>query len=380
METINPQDLIATASAIPLPAAPWFLLLFKVIGFTLHAVPMGLMFAGTLIALLMHIGGGEHARRWSTRMLRQMPIIVAFGINLGIVPLLFTQVAYSRVFYPATILMANQWIMIIALLIFAYYGVYIMAAGLKEGRERLTGKRMLAGLVAALLFIAIGLIFSSAMRMMADVGSWPQHWANTEFAGAVTGMAVNHGDPAVTARWLMAFGLSIMTVAAWIIFDAGFLGQRESEQYRLWARGFAMRLFVVGAVWFAATGSWYTFGTWSPAIRSEMFGFPLIPLTLITAISPALVFALLLIRPGAVTRSTAMIVIHAQVVVVALNAVSRQVKQSLELAPFMRVSDEPVNWQLSPLLIFLVLFVAGVGFIGYLVKRAATEAREIEAA
>ena len=37
---------------------------------------------------------------------QDMPVIVAVGINLGIVPLLFIQVAYYKFFYPATILMA----------------------------------------------------------------------------------------------------------------------------------------------------------------------------------------------------------------------------------------------------------------------------------
>ena len=46
-----------------------------------------------------------------------MPVIVAVGVNLGVVPLLFVQLAYHRVFYPATILMAWFWLGIIVLLI-----------------------------------------------------------------------------------------------------------------------------------------------------------------------------------------------------------------------------------------------------------------------
>ena len=66
-------------------------------------------------------------RRFAGRLLQQMPVIVAFGMNLGIVPLLFVQLAYYKVFYPATILMACFWLGIIVLLIPAYYGVYAYA-------------------------------------------------------------------------------------------------------------------------------------------------------------------------------------------------------------------------------------------------------------
>ena len=63
-----------------------------------------------------------------------MPVIVALGINFGVVPLLFVQLAYYKVFYPATILMAWHWLAIIGLLIPAYYGVYAYAEGIRNGR------------------------------------------------------------------------------------------------------------------------------------------------------------------------------------------------------------------------------------------------------
>ena len=103
------------------------------LGFTLHAVPMNLWYAGLLVALWLHLRGNQHARRFAARLLQQMPVIVAVGVNLGIVPLLFVQLAYYKVFYPATILMAWFWLAIIGLLIPAYYGVYAYAWGIRNG-------------------------------------------------------------------------------------------------------------------------------------------------------------------------------------------------------------------------------------------------------
>ena len=153
--------LIDPASA-PLPAPFWFVELFKWLGFTLHAVPMNLWYAGLLVALLLRLAGSPQARRFAARLLQQMPVIVAVGVNFGVVPLLFVQVAYYKVFYPATILMAWFWLAIIGLLIPAYYGVYAYAWGLRGGAKNIAGWRIAAGWCAALFFLRLASFLPTA--------------------------------------------------------------------------------------------------------------------------------------------------------------------------------------------------------------------------
>jgi hypothetical protein len=98
--TMSPTELIGPPSPLGYPAPYWFLVTFKVLGFTLHMGPMHLWFAGILVAMVLARWGSAEAHRWSARLMRQMPVIIALGINFGIVPLLFTQVAYYRVFLP----------------------------------------------------------------------------------------------------------------------------------------------------------------------------------------------------------------------------------------------------------------------------------------
>ena len=99
----------------------------------------------------------------------QMPVIVAMGINFGIVPLLFIQVGYAKIFYPATVLMAWFWLAIIGVLIPAYYGVYIYAFGLKDGGLKMGLWHRLAGWIAAAMFLWIGFTFANAMSLMENV-------------------------------------------------------------------------------------------------------------------------------------------------------------------------------------------------------------------
>jgi len=372
---MNPTELIGPASPLGYPAPYWFLVTFKVLGFTLHMGPMHLWFAGILVAMVVARWSNPEAQRWSARLMRQMPVVIALGVNFGIVPLLFTQVAYYRVFYPATILMAWPWFSIIILLTFAYYGVYIYVTGLKDNAE-LTPLKRAAGWVSALLFIVIGFLFSNGFSLMTNLHAWPVLWQSTSVAGAPLGTALNTSDPTLLPRWLMMFGLALTTVAAYTVFDAGVFAGRERATYRAWAAGFALTLYTVGLIWFAAMGSWYVFGTWPAEVRAQMFSSPLIILTVLTALGPGVPWLLILVQRRQITRTLAILTGLAQVGVLALNAISRQIVQNIELSKFLDVTAEPVNLQLSPLIVFLVLFVAGLGVVLWMIEQVRRAERQ----
>ncbi len=208
-------------------------------------------------------------------------------------PLLFLQLGYAKAFYPATILMAWFWLAIIALLIPAYYGVYLYASGLRDGGPGMTPLRRGAGWVAAGLFLVIGFIFANGLSLMTNVGAWRGLWEAHSVGGAATGTAMNTADATLWPRWLLMFGLALGTLAGWAVVDATWLAARESDDYKRWARQFALRTAIASAVWATVAGAWYVLGTWSTEVRAEMFGFPTILLTLLTAASPWFAAALL---------------------------------------------------------------------------------------
>ena len=371
---MDPQALIGPSSPLGYPAPYWFLAFFKVLGFVLHMGPMHLWFAGIVVAMVMRRRGG-HGRRMSERLMGQMPIIVALGINFGIVPLLFTQVSYYKVFYPATILMAWPWLSVIVMLTFAYYGLYVHAVGIRDGPGRMKRLREVSGWVAAALFVSIGFLFANAFSLMTNVGAWPALWRSTSVAGAPQGVGLNVADPTLWPRWLMMFGLALTTTAAYLVVDAGLFAGRESEEYRRWVVGFAFKLYGAGALWFGVFGSWYVFGTWRPEVRGAMFAGPAAVLTVATALGPALPLALIAARRRATGRGLALATALAQLGVLALNAVSRQLVQNAELRPFLDVTAERVSTQWSPLLLFLVLFASGLAVVVWMVAKVAEAGR-----
>jgi len=367
---MDPTTLIAPSSPLGYPAPYWFLVAFKVLGFTLHMIPMHIWYAGVLLAMLLQWRGGKVGRQLARRLMRPMPILIALGINFGIVPLLFTQVAYYKVFYPATILMAWPWVSIIVLLTLAYYGVYIYVAGLRTEGATIARWRQAVGWVTAAFFLLIGFFFSNAFSLMTRVRAWPDLWLRESIGGAPLGTALNTGDPTLWPRWLMMFSLALTTTAVFIIVDAEWFATQERPNYRAAARRAALMISTIGVIGFAITGSWYVFGTWPEELRERMFQGPLRALTGLTAISPGAPWLLILWqwRKGG-TRARAVATALAQVLVLALNAISRQIVQNAELAHFLDVTAEPVRIQWSPLILFLLLFVIGLGVVAWMLGK-----------
>ena len=373
---MDPHLLFRVHDATGVPAPFWFVELLKVLGFTLHMVPMNLFYAGILVAMLLDRSGGPHGRRFAARLMSQMPVIVAFGVNFGIVPLLFIQVAYNKAFYPATILMAWFWMGVIVLLLPAYHGVYVYAFGLRKGTP-LPAWRRATGWLSAIFFLAIGFLFANALSLMTRIDHWPQLLESHGTAGAALGTALNLSDATLWPRWLLMFGLALGTTAIWILVDATWLATNEKDDYRRWAKQFANRLYLLSVAWTVVAGTWYVFGTWRPDVFRIMFAWRVLPLTGLTAAAPGLLLAWLIYRrnePLLDRREVAWLGL-AQFGVLEINAISRQVVQNLELGPYLNVAAQPTAVQWSPLLVFLAVLAAGLGVVAWMVLQVVREGR-----
>lgn len=351
-------NLAAPPSPIPLPADVWILYSLKTFGFFLHAIPMQLWYAGLLLALLRWLAGARGVTDWPARFARQLPFFLAFGINAGLVPLLFTQVLFHHVFYPATMLMAWWWLGAIPLLLLAYCLAYRLVS-LTNERQPPAWRILLTGGTAWFCLAVIGFLFANAFSMMVRLDAWGDIAVAHGVSGAVRGTALNLADPSLMPRWILMFALALTTSAWHPIVDRLFRGEQPAKGDLQFSTG----TYLAGAVLFAAAGTWYVFGTWPPHVSEPMWRLPFVLLTLATACAPAIPGTILVVQTlrGGNDRLVLWFGAVGQLLVVALNAVSRQVVQHLELAHLGLVRTEPVSAEVWPLLIFV--FALGVGIV-----------------
>ena len=217
------------------------------------------------------------------------------------------------------------------------------------------------------VFLAIGFLFANGLSLMDHVGRWPALWNAHNTAGAALGTALNLGDPTLWPRWLLMFGLALGTTAVWVLIDAFFLTGNPDDAYRQWAVGFARKLYTFGMCWAAAAGAWYVFGAWSDGLRAQMFHWPLVALTVATALAPGLPW---LLTMKVQNRATIAAIALCQFGVLGINAASRQIVQNLNLQPFFDVSAQPIDVEWGPLAMFLVVFLIGLGVVGWMLLQA----------
>jgi hypothetical protein len=293
--------------------------------------------------------------------------------------------------------MAWFWLSIIGLLIPAYYGVYlyawalrgdkdsplpqagegpgVRAAGARANPQSIPPWKRLMGWLAAIFFVTIGFLFVNGMSLVDHVDRWLALWKATEVAGAVTGTALNIGDPTLWPRWLLMFGLALGTTAVWLVVDATWLTVDASDAYRQWAWNFAKVLYTVSMLWTAAAGAWYV-TTWSPELRGAMLLFPTLILTGLTAVATGVPWVLIMSDNLCdAKRATAAAMAAAQFGVLGINAISRQVVQNVNLKAFFDVSAQPTDVQWSPLVMFLVVFVLGLGVVAWMVVQSVPATR-----
>lgn len=368
---MDPKELIGPASPLGLPAPFWFVEAFKVLGFTLHQTMMHLWYGGVPLAAVLSLLRHPMAQRLRARLIGAMPVIIALGINLGVVPLLFTQVAYYRVFYPAGILMAWGWLSVIGLVTLAYYGVYLGAISVRYGWRPRRGRA--AGWAAAALFVMVGFLFANNFSLMTNVRGWPGLLVRTAVAGAPAGTALNTADGTLIPRWVMLFGLALITTATFVAIDAAFNAGRERPEYRTWAGRVSALVGTLGVAVFGSFGSWYFFGRVAPAVRSAALDAPPVAaMVLLAAALPVMTWGLLVAQRAAPSRLPAGLTGGVQFLALAANAGARQWVQNMELAPYLDVAAEPVRLEWSPLVLFLVLFAAGLAAVVWMLRQIAS--------
>jgi hypothetical protein len=360
---------------IPLPAPIWLLKLLHIVTLALHFVAVEMLLGGLLLAVLFSLFRHSPASLVTARALaRRLTVVMTFVINLAVPPLLFSQVLYGRAIYTSSVLIGIYWISIIGLLTLTYWLLYRFTARLDAGKSA-----WWVGLSAWLLAGGIAQLLSTNMTLMLR----PEVWRPMYSASAM-GAYLPTGDPTLQPRWLMMMAGGLFIGGLWLVYLAG-RSTFTAEEKRFLASLGGKVAAVFGIAYLAA-------GVWAASVQPEIVktglrtdalykfaGFAGYGWLVLVALA---VLVALVAGFGKVTAKwMSMAVVHLAVLIEIMLVVYRDgVRDLTLLAKGYNVWDRAVetNWWVVGL--FLVLFVGGLGVIGWLVSVVARSRKVMEGA
>jgi hypothetical protein len=345
-------QLIPTPDMLQVPWG-WFQILLT-ITFFLHLLLMNILLGCSLITFFQHAAGKSTE---TNRLISgKLPFTAAFTINFGVAPLLFLQILYGHFMYASTILMASYWLLIIGILILAYYGTYIYSLNYDRAADFHT---VLSGAIAAALLV-VTFLFTCNLTLMTNPENWSAYFANPH------GTLLNLTDPRLIPRFLHSVFASLAVGGLAIGFYYDFKRRRgEANCEAGIATG--MKWFAIATILNFGAGFWY-WGSLPQSVRaltgsgSTFFLFFL--LLGITGAIFSLIYGILhRIRPAIYFLLTTLVCM----------VLVREFSRRLTLAPWFKTSDLEVVPQYSPLFIFLLIFAAGIGLIWYMIRMVLTD-------
>ena len=196
---------------IPLPAPIWLIKLLHIVTLGLHFVAVEMLLGGLLIAVVLSVfRNSQHANVTARALARRLTVVMTYVINLGVPPLLFAQVLYGRALYTSSVLIGVYWISIVFVLCATYWLLYQFSARLDAGKPA-----WWVGLSAWLLAGYIARMLSTNMTLMLR----PEVWRDMYSASAL-GAYLPTGDPTVTPRWLMMMAGGLFIGGLWLVYLA----------------------------------------------------------------------------------------------------------------------------------------------------------------
>ena len=353
---------------IGIPAPPWLLQVLLVLTYTLHTLFVGVTLGGTAIGLVSAVAGRAHdelragpARLLGAHLSQALPVAMAFSITTGVAPLLFVQVLYGPFFYTASTFVAWSWVSVIPVLIVGYYALYAWALRRKHGpRAPAWG-----------LAVTLGALVWTAFALVNNMSLFPHPERYGELFN-LSGTALNVSEPTLWPRYVHAL-LNLLLVGLSYVLAVGHVAARVAPEPARRVRAGVGGALAVTLVLQAAASAWYGLAL-VPVVETV----PLVRVGIAIAVAGGVVMAaawLLAERaarsrpggPGALRWAAG--ALAGTVAMAAGLAVARHGVRMDSLQPYLQPEMWRVDLQLTPLVLFGLLLVAGLAFVAYMLLR-----------
>jgi hypothetical protein len=364
---------------IPLPAPIWLFKLLHIVTLALHFVAVEMLLGGLLLAVLFSLFRGSPQSLVAARAIaRRLTVVMTFVINLGVPPLLFSQVLYGRALYTSSVLIGAYWISIVLILMLLYRMLYRFSERLEAGKTA-----WLSGALAWLLAGVVARLLSTNMTLMLR----PEVWKKM-YAASAAGIYLPTGDPTLEPRWLMMLAGGLFIGSLWLVYlSARSTFTRDEQRFLAGIGGKLAALFGVvylfAGLWAAGVQPAVVKGMLAAPPAGYQFyhlyalaGYGWVALVAVGILAAALAgFAR--IAANWMAWTLALVALLVELTLVIYRDAVRDVTL---LSKGFDVWDRVVvtNWSVVGL--FLVLFVAGLGVVGWLISVVARAKKPMEGA
>jgi hypothetical protein len=338
------NNLIPTPDTIPVNW--WWFQILLLFTFFIHLLLMNFMLGGSLITIYKLI-----RKKVPAEDSNSLPTLVALTINFGVPPLLFVQVLYGHLFYSSSILMAVPWIMVIPILILAYYGAHIFSHRLVKAPKM---AKVSLG-ISAVLLLAIAFIYVNNNTLVLTPDKWGAYF------GHKGGASFNWSEHTLIPRYLHfifgAIAIAGLGKAAYFWFKKNAdETQRQSEIKD------GLQIFGWVTLVQMAIGTWFWLSM--PGDIWRLFMGKNLIYTILMSVGWLLS---LLILHSALTNRFWLSVMSG-LGTMAIMVVIRDLVRHAYLADVFSPKELTVTREASPLIAFLVIFVIGLGALYYMVR------------
>lgn len=362
---------------IPLPAPVWLLKALHIVTLSLHFVAVEMLLGGLLLAVLFSLSRNPLANASARAIARRLTVVMTYVINLGVPPLLFAQVLYGRALYTSSVLIGVYWISIVGILIVTYWLLYRFTARLDAGKSA-----WWVGLIAWLLAGTVARLLSTNMTLMLR----PEVWRSMYSASAM-GAYLPTGDPTLEPRWLMMMAGGFFIGGLWLMYLSG--RSTFTAEVKTYMAGLGGKIAAGCGIVYLAAGVWAA-SVQPAAVKAGLAGQSAYPLYKLcgyagygwlalaaAAIVVAAIAGFAKMTAGWMSWTSALLAVLVEIMLVVYRD---GVRDLTLLSKSYDVWNRVVvtNWGVVGL--FLVLFVGGLGVIGWLVSVVARAQKVMEGA
>ena len=206
----------------PIPTA--FYLTLYILTFVLHQIFVHYVLAGSLYVAWVTIWPGRgpvpRVEQPLAAMLRDwMPFLLSAAITAGVAPLLFIQIVYQRHFYTANLLLWWRWMVVVPVLILAFYLLYLIKSS-RLWRWSFP-VRVAVSLGTSMSFVFVGFCWTVNHLLANSEADWPTIYAT----GRLPFTAV-----AIGLRMLIWIGGSFATMSVLVSWQLFYRQKLNAEQ------------------------------------------------------------------------------------------------------------------------------------------------------